>query len=177
MNHKQKLGYMALGAGILALGIIIGQWVTPDIEAQNNSVFDKIQCRELRVVDENGNKTIFLGIKNGSSTIECNTTTDDLSNCSFSVSTDGVGSELKLYNKKPGGGFNSRFEVSTNITGGNLTLSNNTLDGGIELASSSTENRVLVRDAWQDLAIGLHSRLLLGNEILVVNGTVRKEDR
>ena len=24
MNHKQKLEYMALGAGILALGIIIG---------------------------------------------------------------------------------------------------------------------------------------------------------
>ena len=46
MNYKQKLGYMALGAGILALGIIIGQWVTPDIEAQNNGVFDKIICRE-----------------------------------------------------------------------------------------------------------------------------------
>ena len=35
MNYKQKLGYMALGAGILAVGIIIGQWGTPDIEAQN----------------------------------------------------------------------------------------------------------------------------------------------
>ena len=30
MNHKQKLGYMALGAGIMALGIIIGQVITPD---------------------------------------------------------------------------------------------------------------------------------------------------
>ena len=177
MNHKQKLGYMALGAGIMALGIIIGQFVTPDIEAQSDGVFDTIQCRELQVVDENGNKAIFLGIKNGSSTIECNTTTDDLSNCSFSVSTDGVGSELKLYNKELGGGFNSRFEVFAGVTGGNLTLSNNTLDGGIELAANSTENRVLVRDACQDLAIGLHSRLLLGNEVLVVNGTVRTEDR
>ena len=36
MNYKQKLGYMALGAGILAIGIIIGQVVTPDIEAQSN---------------------------------------------------------------------------------------------------------------------------------------------
>ncbi len=34
MNHKQKLGYMPLGAGILAVGIIIGQVVTPDIEAE-----------------------------------------------------------------------------------------------------------------------------------------------
>ena len=37
MNHKQKFGYMALGAGILTLGIIIGQVVTPDIEAQSNT--------------------------------------------------------------------------------------------------------------------------------------------
>ena len=30
MNHKQKLGYMAIGAGILAIGIIIGQIITPE---------------------------------------------------------------------------------------------------------------------------------------------------
>ena len=60
MNHKQKLGYMALGAGILTLGIIIGQFVTPDIEAQNNGVFDKITCRELEVVDAKGDKAIVL---------------------------------------------------------------------------------------------------------------------
>ncbi len=59
MNHKQKLGYMALGAGILALGIIIGQVITPDIEAQSNGVFDKITCRELEVVDKDG----LTGIK------------------------------------------------------------------------------------------------------------------
>ena len=61
MNHKQKLGYMALGAGILALGIIIGQWGTPDIEAQNNGVFDEITCRSLKVVDKNGRRSAFLG--------------------------------------------------------------------------------------------------------------------
>ena len=51
MNHKQKLGYMALGAGILALGIIIGQWGTPDIEAQSNGVFDEITCRKNLIID------------------------------------------------------------------------------------------------------------------------------
>ena len=60
MNHKQKLGYMALGAGILALGIIIGQFVTPDIEAQADGVFDKIQCRELVVVDKEGTATVRI---------------------------------------------------------------------------------------------------------------------
>lgn len=54
MNHKQKLGYMALGAGILAVGIIIGQIITPDIEAQSNGVFDKITCREIEVIDKHG---------------------------------------------------------------------------------------------------------------------------
>ena len=60
MNHKQRLGYMALGAGILALGIIIGQFVTPDIEAQSNSVFDIIRCRQLWVVDGNGKIGIIM---------------------------------------------------------------------------------------------------------------------
>lgn len=61
MNYKQKLGYMALGAGIMALGIIIGQVITPTIEAHNNGVFDDITCRSLRVVDEKGEGTIYLG--------------------------------------------------------------------------------------------------------------------
>ena len=43
---------MALGAGILAVGIIIGQVVTPDIEAQSNGVFDKITCRGIGVIDK-----------------------------------------------------------------------------------------------------------------------------
>ena len=60
MNHKQKLGYTLLGAGILAVGIIIGQVITPDIEAQSNGVFDKITCRELEVMDKDGNRGIFL---------------------------------------------------------------------------------------------------------------------
>ena len=49
MNHRQKLGYMALGAVIMAVGITIGQFVTPNIEAQSNGVFDTIVCRELFV--------------------------------------------------------------------------------------------------------------------------------
>ena len=60
MNHKQKLGYMALGALILAVGITIGQFVTPNIEAQNNGVFDKITCREIEVIDKDGNEAIRL---------------------------------------------------------------------------------------------------------------------
>ena len=60
MNHKQKLGYMALGAGILALGITIGQFITPDIEAQNNGVFDEIVCSRLTVINHAGEHMIDL---------------------------------------------------------------------------------------------------------------------
>ena len=60
MNHKQKLGYILLGAGIMALGIIIGQFITPNIEAQSGGVFDKITCREIEVVGSKGNKAIVL---------------------------------------------------------------------------------------------------------------------
>ena len=60
MNQKQKLGYMALGAGIMALGIIIGQFITPNIEAQNNGVVDHIVCRSLTVVDRAGRSAISL---------------------------------------------------------------------------------------------------------------------
>ena len=47
MNTLQKFLYMAIGAGILALGIIIGQSVTPGIKAQSNGVFDTIECHRL----------------------------------------------------------------------------------------------------------------------------------
>lgn len=60
MNHKQKLGYMALGTGILVVSIMIGQFATPDIEAQSDGVFDEISCRKLKVVDNEGNTAIGL---------------------------------------------------------------------------------------------------------------------
>ena len=60
MSLKQKLGYMALGALILALGIIIGQVIAPDIEAQSNGVFDEITSRSLRIVDKDGKAKVIL---------------------------------------------------------------------------------------------------------------------
>ena len=60
MNRKQKLGYILIGAGIMALGITIGQSVTPNIEAQSNGVFDEITCRRLKIVDKLGRDAIIL---------------------------------------------------------------------------------------------------------------------
>ena len=60
MNNKQKLGYTLLGAGIMAVGITIGQLSTPNIEAQRNGVFDEIVCSKLTVVDKVGKDAIVL---------------------------------------------------------------------------------------------------------------------
>ena len=60
MKRRICVRSMVLGAVILALGIIIGQWVTPDIKAQNNGVFDKITCREIEVIDKDGKVAIVL---------------------------------------------------------------------------------------------------------------------
>ena len=82
MSHKQKLGYMALGALIMLIGMGVGStFFTPHIEAQQNGVFDTITCRELKVVDKNGQQAIELNggagnyivifnNKNGQSAIE-----------------------------------------------------------------------------------------------------------
>lgn len=120
MNYKQKLGYMALGAGILALGIIIGQFVTPDIKAQStdlpmdlddielppsNRRFNKITCREIEVVDKDGNKAIVLftggvfkgrGIKiydrKGNPAVVLSS--DDLSNKLYLIDSQSIGVAL-----------------------------------------------------------------------------------
>ena len=65
MNHKQKLGYMALGAVIMLIGMWVSPLISPPVTAQHNGVFDQIQCRELQVVDENGNQAIVLASKVG----------------------------------------------------------------------------------------------------------------
>ena len=199
MNHKQKLGYTLLGAGIMALGIIIGQWGTPNIEAQSKGVFDKITCRELEVVDAKGNKAIVLagGDKYGNNNLSiyypqgkegielmCN---DAGTSIIRSLNRSNGTIELELIHYPESVGRNA------------LTIWNKELDGtdiyeAIQLECNKKENMVFVRDRRFEnnksfktrkntrvgMAIGLHSHLF-GNEIFVVNphtGTMRTlEDR
>lgn len=49
MKHKQKFGYILLGASIMLCGITIGQFITPNIGAQQDGYFDSIMCRQLIV--------------------------------------------------------------------------------------------------------------------------------
>ena len=60
MNNKQKFGYTLLGALIMLIGIGVGAIVSPPLIAQRDGVFDEIQCRRLKTVDENGNEAGVL---------------------------------------------------------------------------------------------------------------------
>ena len=42
MNHKQKFGYMALGAGIMLIGLVVGAIVSPPIFAYGDGKFRRL---------------------------------------------------------------------------------------------------------------------------------------
>ena len=60
MNYKQKLGYTALGAVIMLVGMVAGSIFSPPLVAQRGEVFGEIVCKKLTVVDDEGNKAIDL---------------------------------------------------------------------------------------------------------------------
>ena len=60
MNYKQKSGYMLLGAGLLAIGIIIGRLIETRMEAQSVGVFEKISCREFELVERHRQQSNWL---------------------------------------------------------------------------------------------------------------------
>lgn len=60
MNRKQKLGYMVLGAVIMAVGMGLGTVLSPPLIVQRNGVFDEIWCKSLTTVDEKGNEHVTV---------------------------------------------------------------------------------------------------------------------
>ena len=64
MNYKQKLGYMALGAGIMLVGLTVGAIVSPPLIAHGGpadlGVFGKVVCRKIEVVNEHDQTMIRL---------------------------------------------------------------------------------------------------------------------
>lgn len=96
MNHKQKLGYILLGAGIMAVGITIGQFLTPQLEALSNGVFNKIVCREIEVLDEDGNKAIGLRSNDKATSVSIY---DRRGNIAAVLGTEGDGTRLTFWDE------------------------------------------------------------------------------
>ena len=143
MNQKQKLGYTLLGAGIMAVGITIGQVITPNIEAQSNGVFDEITCRSLNVVDRNGNTGIHLlaaGDLNGSEGI----------NLLAAENTNAI----VIGNNSPGTG---RIYLSTDHGTNGITITDGAGNSAIELTAKEHQNHVQVFDKAENMAILLNT--------------------
>lgn len=201
MNHKQKFLYTLLGAGIMAVGITIGQFITPNIDAQSNGVFDKVICRELEVVDAKGNKAIVLAGGDGE-----RYSTNHLI-IYYPQSKEGIElmcnqagtSIIRGLNRGDGVIAFELVHYPDSVGRNTLSIWNKELGGTVnyaafEIECNKKENRVFVRDRRFErgksyrtrentkpgVAIGLHSHLW-GNDVFVVNpqtGTMRTlEDR
>ena len=61
MKRRICVRSMFFGAVIMLVGLVVGAIVSPPLIAQSSAVFDKVVCREIEVVDENGKRRAFLG--------------------------------------------------------------------------------------------------------------------
>ena len=185
MNNKQKLGYTLLGAGIMAVGITIGQFVTPRIEAQSNGVFDKVVCRQITVVDSAGKPAITLDSWDTGQNITNTVRVYQSQSPSVALVLESTNRANSVYINDKGG--SSAFDLEAFASQNRLTLWNRlTSEGGrypaIHLdcvaptSGDPAENRVFVsnirehtdRHKYPDVAIGLHSHFE-GNEVFVLN--------
>ena len=177
---------MALGAGILAIGIIIGQWVTPDIEAQNNGVFDEIRCSRLKVVsrwdesivdiipssitvyDREGEQAILLAVRGrrGGLVDDTNIILHRQGKLAYWLQVDKNGSAIQLYNPE---GKQGLLLLADDDFGNSVSLSSKEEKDVLTLSSSHKYgNQIFVRDKDGNDGIRLRSASdFWKNEILI----------
>ena len=172
MNHKQKLGYTLLGAGIMAVGITIGQFITPQLEAQNNGVFDKVVCREIEVVDKNGNKAIALF--SDADTDRFLQVCDKQGKVAVVLSSTNVGNGIVITDLQE----KSAIILISNEQHNSMFLYDSQREDKMAIRLQSTEgiNAVNLYDEREDTAVTLHSGKgadaeELGNGVFVIHKT------
>ena len=147
MTHMQRSGYMFLGAGLLALGIIIGRMIETRTVVQSDGVFEKIQCRELEVVDSQGNKAIALQSHDTSNGMVIFDSWGQGQAAVFLGTIDEVGNGLSVYDRF------SRLKMGLTTSSG---------------WDNVTGSGLSIYDDFDQVAVGLSSRLR-GNEVQVYN--------
>ena len=60
MKRRFCVKSMALGAGIMLIGMWVSPLISPPITAQHNGVFNEIQCRMLTVLNKQGKPAVRL---------------------------------------------------------------------------------------------------------------------
>ena len=128
MNHKQKFGYIVFGSLLTLTAMGIGALLAPPLTAQNNGVFDHIECKSLTVVNQHGAEAIALEseptlnspmirIYNPDGTIGIVLATSDAASTIFVSGPDGLG--VAIGAQKGGntvGIMNPSGEKAINIT-------------------------------------------------------------
>ena len=147
MNYKQKIGYILLGAGLMLAGLAVGSTVLPSLVAPSKVVFDKVQCRELEVVDANGNKAISLRSNDTSST---SVYYDKQGNVAMILgSIDEIGRGVSIYDQygklMVGLASSSGWD---NLKGSGLTVYDIYGKVAVELASTLRGNEVRIYDRF-----------------------------
>lgn len=145
MNYKQKIGYTLLGAGLMLVGLVVGSTVLPSLIAPSQKVFDKVQCRELEVVDSQGNTAISLQSHDKSNGVLIYDIRGN--SAMFLGSIDEVGNGLSVYDRF------SRLKIGLTTASG---------------WDNVTGSGLAVYDEFGQVAVGLGSRLR-GNEVQVYN--------
>lgn len=128
MNVKQKLGYMFIGCLFTIAGYILASLDGGATHAQQNEqVIDKIVCRELEVVNEEGKKIILIGTERGGGVVSVKNkegkTIVDIKNRHY---IGAKGGEVRLYN---GGDGHSYVFMAATLEGGYVRIAQSRWEG------------------------------------------------
>ena len=162
MNQKQKLGYMVLGAWIMAVGITIGQFITPNIEAQSNGVFNEITCRRLKVVDELGKDAILLDSNENVNRI---IVFNKAGEASIAIRAFENGNSLLV---KRNGGASAVTLMGAKDTLG-VFITDDSITPQIQMKVTEDANMILVGGKAGEEGIGLLSDEKLGSSIMITD--------
>ena len=168
MNFKQKLGYTALGAVIMLVGLGFGAIFSPPLVAQKDGVFDTIECSTLAVLDKHGNPGIIIAANEDANAILLY---DQAEREAAILYARGENRHLSLSN--PDG--TSAASIDSTENGNNLTLYNDTGKSAITLDVTHALGRIIgVFNEKGKAAIGLSSLIERDSNFLSVQDKAGK---
>ena len=168
MNHRQKLGYTALGAIIMLIGLGIGTIVAPPLTAQRDPTIEHIQCASLTIVDENGQPALQLssdGDGDGDSHLNYLTIYQPGGKqhaIDIFAMTQSTGVMINNENERPVIFLTNKPDGTTE-----LILKDYTHKGSVEIGLRNQLAQMSILDRRGDPAISLSHLPILGNQISI----------
>ncbi len=145
MKHRERFGYMILGAVIMLVGLGIGALVSAPLRAQTS--FGEITCTGLTVTDESGKPVIMLQISQEGGAISV---TNKKRNAVAILTTEEKLPALYLVNIET----NAKAIVSVDKHGGGASFTGAT--GDVNLSVTEYGGGLLVKDSDGTGSIFLH---------------------